>query len=221
MAIRPFDIKKYPISQRYGVKNSAYRLGFHPGTDYRMPTGVAIRAPEAGIVRWLKSTSYGNVAALVIKNGDVLWFAHNSRAGKTGSVNKGDVIAYSGNTGWSTGPHSHIEHRLGGRQDLPRDFEKWLLANPEPKPKPVFKMPKVGSKIQLIPKDKRTTFRAGTTRVAGTINVTDNTFIYTVRGYDKKYPNRIIINSASAGGNGVALALYYTSGKKIEKWRAI
>lgn len=86
---------------------------------------------------------------------------------------------------------------------------------------PKTNMPPVGSKIQLIPKDVRNTYRAGTTTKAGTIRVTDNTFIYTVRGYDSKYPGRIIINSASAGGNGVALALYYTNGNKIAGWRQI
>jgi hypothetical protein len=83
------------------------------------------------------------------------------------------------------------------------------------------KMPAIGSKIQLLPKDKRTTFRAGTATTAGVINVTDNTFVYEVRGYDPKYPNRILINSASGGGNGVALALYYTSGAKIPGWKQI
>jgi hypothetical protein len=81
------------------------------------------------------------------------------------------------------------------------------------------KMPPIGSTIQLIPKDVRTTFRAGTTTQAGQIRVTDNSFKYLVRGYDPKYPNRIIINSASAGGNGVALALYYTNGQRIPGWK--
>lgn len=217
MAVHPFDLNKYPVNQRFGVKNSAYRLGYHPGVDYKTPTGVAVRAPEAGFVRWLWSSTYGNVAALVLKNGDVLWFAHNSRAGKTGNVNKGDVIAYTGNTGWTTGPHSHIEHRVGGDQNRPTDFEKWLANHPEPKPQP-SKMPRIGSSIRLTKGINRTTFRAGTTTQVGTIRPKDNTYVYLVRGYDSKYPNRILINSASAGGNGVALALYYTDGKRIDGW---
>jgi len=91
----------------------------------------------------------------------------------------------------------------------------------EPAPTPKFKMPRLGSEIQLLPKDTRTTFKNGTTTVAGHIDVTDNTFLYKVRGYDKRYKNRIIINSKSAGGNGVALALYYTNGKKIAGWKQI
>lgn len=84
--------------------------------------------------------------------------------------------------------------------------------------KPKFDMPPVGSKIQLLPKDTRTTYKAGTTTKAGTITVSDNTFVYIVRGVRE---NRIVINSASAGGNGVELALYYTDGKKIEGWKRV
>lgn len=216
MAIEPFNRQRFTISQRFGVRNTAYRLNYHPGTDYRTPTGTPVRAPVRGFVRWLWSNSYGNVAALVRPNGDVIWFAHNSRAGKTGNVNQGDVIAYTGNTGWSTGPHSHIEYRINGDQNSPRDFEAWLNANLAP----TFSgMPKIGENIRLSRGVNRTTFRRGTTTRAGVIRPTDNTsFVYRVRGYDANYPNRIIINSRSAGGNGVALALFYTNGNRIEGW---
>lgn len=83
------------------------------------------------------------------------------------------------------------------------------------------KMPPIGSRIQLLPVDTRSTFKAGTQTTAGTIKVTDNSFIYTVRGYDSKYPNRILINSKTAGGDGVALALYFTNGVRIPKWQQI
>lgn len=83
------------------------------------------------------------------------------------------------------------------------------------------KMPSVGSRVKLAKGTTRNTFRAGTTTAVGTIRVTDESFIYTVRGYDPKYPNRILINSKSAGGDGVALALYLTNGTKIEGWTVI
>jgi len=82
---------------------------------------------------------------------------------------------------------------------------------------PKFKMPKVGSSVTLD-KVSRSTFRNGTTTVAGQIKNPKN-WVYKVRGYDKKYPNRIIINTASGGGAGVALALYYTNSKRIEGWK--
>lgn len=89
---------------------------------------------------------------------------------------------------------------------------------PDPKPS---NMPPLGSKIKFIPTQTRTTFRAGTATVAGQLRITDNSFIYTVRAYDPKYPYRIIINSKSAGGDGVAIALRYTNGALIEGWHQL
>ena len=85
------------------------------------------------------------------------------------------------------------------------------VADPTPAPS---KMPPVGSRVKFS--DSRTAFVAGTTKVKGTLP--PDTRI--VRGYDPKYPNRILVNSASVG-NGVAVALYYTSGVKIDGWQQI
>lgn len=95
------------------------------------------------------------------------------------------------------------------------------VADPAPAPAPSSKMPAVGSSIQLVPTQTRTTYRAGTATVAGHINVTNNEYVYVVRGYDSKYPGRILINSASAGGNGVGLALFYTNGQNIGGWKVV
>lgn len=86
--------------------------------------------------------------------------------------------------------------------------------SPDPKPS----LPPVGSKIHLIPPQERTTWKAGTATPAGTIHVTDDTFDYIIRGYDSKYPGRVVINSASAGGDGVGLALYYLNGSRVDGW---
>ena len=130
MAIKPVNDK---ITYKYGVKSSAYRLGYHPGTDYASSVGTAVRATTNGSVKYLPGNNggYGNVATLTLSNGDVIWHAHLSKKGKVGTVKTGDVIGYTGNTGWSTGPHLHVERRIGGNQDRPTDFEKWLKANPE------------------------------------------------------------------------------------------
>lgn len=212
MAAAPFDLVKYFVRQRFGVPNSSYRLGYHPGTDYATPTGIPVRAEVDGYVTWVWSTTYGYVAALIMANGDVLWHAHNSAKGVTGSVKKGTIIAYTGNTGWTTGPHSHIEYRLGGNQNYPIDFDRWLRANLETTPAPG--MPRVGSSIRVtIP---RTVYRAGTVTAIGTLPPD----VRVVRGYDPKFPNRILVNSSSLG-NGIALALYYQSGARIEGWTQI
>lgn len=85
-------------------------------------------------------------------------------------------------------------------------------------PKPVVSMPRIGSSIVLTAPVDRTTFKNGTVTVAGHLKFKTNE-VYIVRGYDKTYKNRILINSASAGGNGVALALYYTNGQRISGWK--
>lgn len=135
MALRPVPNK---ITQNFGVKNSAYRLGYHPGTDYGSLVGTPIKATTDGVVRYYSGHNggYGNVAALVRTNGDVVWHSHLSRPGKTGRVKKGQIIGYTGATGWVTGPHAHIEYRLKGSQDRPINFETWLRQHPEPKPTP-------------------------------------------------------------------------------------
>lgn len=79
-------------------------------------------------------------------------------------------------------------------------------------PDPVTpKMPPVGSRVRFaVP---RTAFVPGTTSVKGTLPPD----IRLVRGYDPKYPYRILVNSALVG-NGVAVALYTTAGAKIDGW---
>lgn len=76
------------------------------------------------------------------------------------------------------------------------------------------RMPPVGSRIRFT--NPRTAFVAGTTKVKGTLP--PDTRI--VRGYDPKYPNRILVNSASVG-NGVAVALYYTNNVRIPGWKQL
>ena len=161
----------------------------------------------------------------------------------TKAAKKGDIVIFKGVNG---NPYGHIgiaDENAGrvyvktleqngstgngsgtGRDAIRvRSIPKWRIVGVlRPKAaKPVLRMPPVGGRIKLAKGDVRTTFRAGTTKVAGRIRVLDNTYIYTVRGYDPVYANRIIINSRSAGGNGVALALYYTNGKVINGWKQV
>lgn len=213
------------ITSTHGQPTGMGHFKKHLGID-RSVVNQPFYAPANGrIITTGFSASLGNFIEAEILG--YHWrFAHLSRIDvKSGTFAEGRQLGVTGNSGITTGPHLHYDARKLGTV-WNASFNNYVdpdkvIAQAIEASKPKPKMPPVGSRIQLIPQDTRTTFRAGTTTQAGSIRVTDNSFVYIVRGYDAKYPNRIIINSASAGGNGVALALYYTSGAKINGWKQL
>ena len=112
------------ITQLFGgtefAKNNASIYGgrpYHPGIDIAVPTGSKISAPLAGTVRAVGNTdlvpgcySWGKWILIDHANGLSTLYAHNSLISvKPGDKLKtGDIIAYSGNSGYSTGPHLHF-----------------------------------------------------------------------------------------------------------------
>jgi murein DD-endopeptidase MepM/ murein hydrolase activator NlpD len=92
----------------------------HAGVDFGAPIGTPIYAAGDGIVaRAGVMGGYGNVVDL---DHDATWstrYAHISRFApglRSGDrVTQGQVIAFSGNTGRSTGPHLHYEVRRNGQ----------------------------------------------------------------------------------------------------------
>lgn len=88
-----------------------YYPHFHPGVDRAAPVGTPIRACETGIVLasgWANSTS-GYSIKVEIRPGVVYGFSHLKQAGlPVGThVVRGQTIAYVGQTGLATGPHTH------------------------------------------------------------------------------------------------------------------
>ena len=118
----------YPTSSRTisaGYPN--YRNGsYHGGVDFRCPTGTEVHAADSGTVIIAKSLTYSYGKYIVIDHGNGLstLYAHNSSllvsVGQT--VTKGQLIAYSGSTGNSTGPHCHFEVRLNGNRVNPLSY---------------------------------------------------------------------------------------------------
>jgi murein DD-endopeptidase MepM/ murein hydrolase activator NlpD len=102
-----------PVTSGFG-----WRWGrMHEGIDIAVPSGTPVVASAAGTVihaGWLGG--YGNLVVLDHGNGISTAYAHNSglSVGVGTSVGQGQVIAYSGNTGHSTGPHVHFEVRVNG-----------------------------------------------------------------------------------------------------------
>ncbi|MBO5143819.1 MAG: M23 family metallopeptidase [Clostridia bacterium] len=109
-----YPVKGYVVTSRYGWRRS----GFHTGIDYALAYGSPIYASEDGVVTCAKwSGNYGYLVKIQHSGGFETRYAHCSRfAVSVGDeVKKGDVIAYVGSTGNSTGPHVHLEIRYGGK----------------------------------------------------------------------------------------------------------
>ena len=106
-------VSSYVVTSRYGWRRS----GYHTGCDYAAPLGTPIHAAEDGVVTCAEwKGNYGYLVKVQHTGGFETYYAHCSRfACSVGdTVKKGDVIAYVGSTGNSTGPHCHLEIRYEG-----------------------------------------------------------------------------------------------------------
>lgn len=110
------------VSCAFGASRGSRR---HEGIDFRTPIGTPIYAAGSGVViKAARSGSYGNVIFISHGGGLETRYAHcNSLLVKPGQkVQKGQMIAKSGNTGRSTGPHLHFEVRVGGAARNPMSY---------------------------------------------------------------------------------------------------
>jgi murein DD-endopeptidase MepM/ murein hydrolase activator NlpD len=104
----------------HGILTSGFgwRWGrMHEGIDLAVASGTPVVAAAAGTVivaGWMGG--YGNLVVVDHGNGVSTAYGHNTSVtvGTGQSVAQGQLIAYSGNTGHSTGPHVHFEVRING-----------------------------------------------------------------------------------------------------------
>ncbi|MDO4552364.1 MAG: peptidoglycan DD-metalloendopeptidase family protein [Bacillota bacterium] len=97
----------------------------HTGMDIGCPTGTTIVAANAGtVIKAGWNNSYGWMVSIDHGGGIVTLYAHNSEllVSVGDVVARGQAIAYSGNTGMSTGPHLHFEVRVNGEYKDPRGW---------------------------------------------------------------------------------------------------
>lgn len=90
------------------------RLLHHNGYDIAVPIGTPVTPTQAGTISWAdKYRGYGYLVAVDHGNGFVTLYGHLSRVlvAVGMPVTTETVIALSGNTGRSTGPHLHYEIR--------------------------------------------------------------------------------------------------------------
>ena len=104
----------------HGVLTSGFgwRWGrMHEGIDLAVPNGTPVVAAAAGTVivaGWMGG--YGNLVVVDHGGGISTAYGHNTSVtvGVGQQVAQGQLIAYSGSTGHSTGPHVHFEVRING-----------------------------------------------------------------------------------------------------------
>jgi murein DD-endopeptidase MepM/ murein hydrolase activator NlpD len=111
------------ITSRYGWRRGGSE--YHTGLDLAADIGTPIHVAEDGVVTCAKwSGNYGYLVKVQHVGGYETYYAHCSKFNvKVGDeVHKGDVVAYVGSTGRSTGPHVHLEIRLNGRHMNPQSF---------------------------------------------------------------------------------------------------
>ena len=122
------------ISSPYGwrIHPTKKERIFHNGIDISVPIGTPVKAIADGIVVESRSANgYGYFVVLEHKiNGKIYTseYGHilRPKIEKRTIVKQGDVIAKSGNEGWSTGPHLHITIRIGQYQGKDRDPAKFI-----------------------------------------------------------------------------------------------
>jgi murein DD-endopeptidase MepM/ murein hydrolase activator NlpD len=115
------------LTDGFGGRSDPFtgEAGTHNAIDISSAVGQAVRAPADGIVvkaEW--ANGYGNVIYLSHGYGYSTRYGHLSAyAAKPGQhVKRGDVIAYVGSTGRSTGPHLHYEVRLNNMPVNPLEY---------------------------------------------------------------------------------------------------
>lgn len=114
------------VSSPYGMRWGG--SDFHPGIDIANDYGTPIMAAADGYVTeagW-DDGGYGNKVDIDHGNGVRTRYGHAQSvivsAGE--SVKKGQVIAYMGSTGFSTGPHLHYEVNINGEDVNPFNYMK-------------------------------------------------------------------------------------------------
>ncbi|GAB6151408.1 M23 family metallopeptidase [Desulfosporosinus burensis] len=114
----------HTISSPYGwrIHPITKAKSLHTGADIPAPNGTPIYAAGAGTViysGWYGA--YGNTVIVDHGKGISSMYPHQSKIAVPNgqNLNAGDLVGYVGSTGWSTGPHLHLEVRINGKPTDP------------------------------------------------------------------------------------------------------
>ncbi|WP_371235713.1 M23 family metallopeptidase [Streptomyces pimonensis] len=108
-------VVQHGLSAYYGQSGINW-MSVHSGIDFPVSYGATVMAATDGTVRTQYNSAYGNMMIVTAKDGTETWYCHLSsyQVASGTTVKAGDPIAFSGNSGNSTGPHLHFEVRPGG-----------------------------------------------------------------------------------------------------------
>ena len=130
VVIKPGNgILMFPIGAGYKGMSRGYSgplLPAHNGLDLRGYVGTPIYAAQSGRVIYAGRTAGGYGIHVIIDHGGGLQTLYGHCSGLAVSygevVKQGQLIAYLGSTGWSTGPHCHFEVRVNGVARDPMNY---------------------------------------------------------------------------------------------------
>lgn len=94
---------------------------YHSGIDIAIPLDTAVIATHSGTVIFADWIEVGYGYLVIVQNGEfITYYAHNNsfNVSQGAIIGKGSIIAWSGSTGNSSGPHVHYETRIN---DIPVD----------------------------------------------------------------------------------------------------
>lgn len=99
---------------------------YHSGVDFGIPLGTPIIATHSGQVTFAGWNTFGYGYLVILQNGSfITYYAHltSFNVSEGNYVGKGSIIAWSGSTGNSSGPHIHYETRINDVPVDPLTFE--------------------------------------------------------------------------------------------------
>ncbi len=118
----------------YRIHPTLKKREFHRGSDMKAKMNTPVYATADGVIEYAghhKKSGYGRLIIIRHNYGFTTYYGHlNKIVIKSGKfVRKGDLIAYTGNSGMSNGPHLHYEVRFIQRTLNPYWFIKWTMQN--------------------------------------------------------------------------------------------
>jgi murein DD-endopeptidase MepM/ murein hydrolase activator NlpD len=132
-AKREAEAHSWQLPMKTCVRTSGFgfRWGrLHAGEDFAATVGTSLFSMSTGTVVFAgQESGYGNIVKIRYWDGTLTFYGHMSHVSVTDgeTVDPGEVVGQSGNTGESTGPHLHLEvHPDGGAAVDP---QPWLAEH--------------------------------------------------------------------------------------------